>query len=127
AEAGSTVTVTWGAASKTATAGEDGAWSVSFAPADLPASDGPSTISVTATDAAGNVSEPSTREVTMAVGIPTIDAVTGDNIINAVEAADDVELSGSAPAGTELTVAWGAFSAVVTAGDDNTWSVNVPT
>ncbi len=129
AEAGSTVTVDWGTASKTATASEDGAWSVSFAPADLPASDGASTISVTATDAAGNVSEPSTASVTMDTGAPDTvapDAPVVDPVgtVNAAAVATGVSVSGTAEPNSTVDVTWGALTTQAVAAGDGTWTAS---
>ncbi|WP_145985316.1 putative Ig domain-containing protein [Altererythrobacter sp. B11] len=64
AEAGSSVKITWGATTKTVTAGADGSWSASFAPAELPA-DGDYSITASATDAAGNASATAARPVSI--------------------------------------------------------------
>ncbi len=64
AEALSTVTVTWGGTSKTATADALGAYSTSFASGEIPA-DGATTITATARDAAGNTSTAASRPVTV--------------------------------------------------------------
>jgi hypothetical protein len=64
AEAGSSVSVVWGTVTKTTTALASGAWTVQFAPGDVPA-DGPTTVRVTSTDLAGNVSAAAERAVTV--------------------------------------------------------------
>ncbi|HLS57823.1 MAG TPA: Ig-like domain-containing protein, partial [Zeimonas sp.] len=69
AEAGSTVEVTWGSTTKTATADGTGAWSVDFAAGEVPA-DGDTTISATARDAAGNTSVAGTRPVSIDATVP---------------------------------------------------------
>jgi hypothetical protein len=130
AEAGSTVTVTWGSTVKTATADAGGNWSVNFAQAELPA-DGPSTISVTARDAAGNVSSATEQAVTIDTAgadttppeAPIIAAVAGDDIVNAAEAADPVVVSGTAEAGSTVTVTWGSAVETATADESGNWSV----
>ncbi|MCW2336747.1 hypothetical protein M2337_000980 [Sphingobium sp. B2D3A] len=64
AEAGTSITVTWGTTTKTVTTGTDGTWTATFAAADLPA-DGSTTITAKATDAAGNISATGSRPVTI--------------------------------------------------------------
>lgn len=131
AEAGSTVTVTWGSTVKTATADAGGNWSVNFAPAELPA-DGPSTVSVTARDAAGNVSRATEQTVTIDAATPdttppdapVIGAVAGDNVVNAAEAAAGVEVSGAAEAGSTVAVTWGSTTKTATADSSGNWSVS---
>jgi len=83
AEPGVAVTVTFGGATRTATAGEDGAWSVRFGPGALPG-DGIAPLEAVATNASGGVSAPATREVTIdstlgvtRIGIPGPDALEG--------------------------------------------------
>lgn len=94
AEAGSTVTVTWGTTSKTATADASGKWSVSFAAGEVPA-DGNTTISATARDAAGNTSVAGTHPVTVdttAPGAPTATAGVDGSVTGTAEAGSTVKL-----------------------------------
>jgi len=94
AEAGSTVTVTWGATSKTATADASGKWSVNFASGEVPA-DGSTTISATARDAAGNTSVAGTHPVTVdttAPGAPTATAGVDGSVTGTAEAGSTVKL-----------------------------------
>lgn len=76
AEAGSTVTVTWGAASKTATADNTGAYSVSFASGEVPA-DGATSVSATARDASGNTSVAANRPVTVDTTVNNVPVADG--------------------------------------------------
>jgi len=130
AEANSTVTVTWGTTSKTATADANGAWSVNFTQAELPA-DGPSTISATARDAAGNVSSAGTQAVTVNIGAPdttapdapVIAAVAGDDVVNAAEAGGGVDVSGTAEAGSTVEVTWGSATETATTDGAGNWTV----
>ncbi|MFW2026177.1 Ig-like domain-containing protein, partial [Acinetobacter baumannii] len=116
----------------------DGTWTL--ADNTLPVlADGPHTITVTATDAAGNVGT-DTGVVTVDTAAPntagvtfTIDSVTADNVINASEAAGNVTITGvlkNIPAdatNTAVTVVINGvtYNATVdkTAG---TWTVSVP-
>jgi len=131
AEAGSTVTVTWGSTTKTATADAAGAWSVNFAAGEVPA-DGPSTINATARDAAGNTSTAGTLAVvvdaaatdTTAPGAPVIGAVATNDIVNAAEAAAGVAVAGTAEAGSTVAVTWGSTTKTATADGAGAWSVD---
>ncbi|MFT3801264.1 MAG: Ig-like domain-containing protein [Burkholderiaceae bacterium] len=74
AEAGSTVTITWGGHTATTRAADDQSWSVTIAEADVPVDGAQVPVRVTATDAAGNVSDETVRAVaidTMAPGVAT--------------------------------------------------------
>ena len=130
AEAGSTVTVTWGSTVKTATADANGNWSVNFTQAELPA-DGPSTVSVTARDAAGNVSSTTQQAVTVdtdapdttAPAAPVIAAVAGNDVVNNAEATAGVAVSGTAEAGSTVNVTWGSSVKTATADGDGNWTV----
>jgi hypothetical protein len=80
AEANSTLNVTWGSTTLTATADASGNWSPAFTSAQIPTT-GSTTISATARDAAGNTSTAVTRSVlidTVAPNAPTITNVTDD-------------------------------------------------
>jgi hypothetical protein len=123
AEANSTVNVTWGGTALTTTADANGNWSRAFTTAQIPA-DGNTTISVTATDAAGNTSTASTRSVlidTVAPTAPTIGTITGDNIINATEATNGVVFTGAAESGSTVSLNIGGLNQTVTA-SNGSWS-----
>ncbi|EJP42370.1 bacterial group 3 Ig-like protein [Acinetobacter baumannii OIFC032] len=116
----------------------DGTWTL--ADNTLPTlADGPHTITVTATDAAGNVGT-DTGVVTVDTAAPntagvtfTIDSVTADNVINASEAAGNVTITGvlkNIPADATNTAVTVVINGVTynttvdkTAG---TWTVSVP-
>ena len=134
AEAGSTVAVTWGSTTKTATADASGAWSVNFASGEVPA-DGNTTISATARDAAGNTSTAGTLAVVVDTSVadttppdaPVVAAVAGDNVVNAAEAAAGVAVSGTAEAGSTVAVTWGSTTKTATADGAGAWSVDFAT
>jgi hypothetical protein len=77
AESGSTVTVTWGNSTKTATA-TGGNWSVNFASAEIPA-DGSTNISVVAKAAGGLESSPTTRSIEVDTAAATITSLVADS------------------------------------------------
>jgi len=131
AEAGSSVAVAWGSTTKTATANADGTWSVKFESSEVPA-DGATKISAVATDAAGNASAAGTVDVTVDTSVadttppdaPTVNAVTGDNVIDATEAAAGVTVAGTAEAGSTVVVTWGEGNTQTTTADaEGNWSV----
>jgi hypothetical protein len=123
AESGSTVTVTWGNSTKTATA-TGGNWSVNFASAEIPA-DGSTNISVVAQAAGGLESSPTTRsiEVNTAVAAPVVAAVSTDNVVYGAEKTAGVAVSGTAEAGASVAVTWGATTKTVIATGGN-WTAN---
>jgi hypothetical protein len=112
AEAGSTVQVTWGSTTKTATADGVGAWSVNFASGEVPA-DGDTTISATARDAAGNTSVAGTRPVTIDAGVPGAPtAVAGvDGSVSGVAEAGSTVTMGAATTTADATTGAYAFAA----------------
>ncbi|PXX50140.1 Ig-like domain-containing protein, partial [Pseudomonas sp. LAMO17WK12:I9] len=141
AESGSTVSVSWGGQNKSLTADVNGQWSVTFAPGEVPA-DGSSTVSVKATDLAGNVSPSVTRAVTVdsSVAVPVIDVIAQSNfvwegspetkrdadVVNAAEKNAGVTVTGSAEVGSMLKLEWGSQTKTTTVGQDGKWSVTFP-
>jgi hypothetical protein len=125
AEAGSSVAITWGSAVKTVTAASDGAFTATFAAADIPADAASTTISAVATDAAGNASAAGTRAVAIDSGVPTapvISAVATDNAVNAAEKTAGVAVSGTAEAGSSVAITWGSAVKTVTAASDGAFT-----
>lgn len=126
AEANASVSVTWGTVTKTIAANATGVWAASFLSTEIPA-DGNTTVSVVATDAAGNTSTAATRGVlvdTSAPGTPTIAALTGDNIVSAADKAAGVTVNGTAEANASISVNWGTITKDVTANGSGAWSAN---
>src|SRR5690606_33281308 len=112
---------------------EDGTWTIAVAGANLAAADSLD-VSITTTDAAGN-SRSEERRVGKAgdVGEPelaiAVDSITADNVINAAEAGENVDVTGMvtgefhAAGATSVTVN-GVGSAGPVA-DDGTWTIAV--
>ena len=74
AEAGSSVTITLGTVTQTVTANENGTYTTTFVSADIPADISSATVTVVATDLAGNSSQAATQVVTINdTAINTID------------------------------------------------------
>jgi len=124
-EAGSTVSAKMGNVTQSATVDQNGNWSVTFAPGDIPSGTYSSSIVATATDKAGN-----SRSVTQAVsvdteaGILTIspEPVEGDDVVNAAEASDGVAITGTADAGALVTVTLAGVSHTVRADSNGQWT-----
>jgi hypothetical protein len=130
AEAGLGVRVTWNDIVKNVTASTLGAWSATFTRAEQP-SDGISTITARATDAAGNANAvDGTRSVTTltaALQPPIIDEVAGDDRISIAERAAGVTVTGKASANAKVEVTFGSTTRVVDANGSGVWSANFTT
>lgn len=107
AEAGATVSVTWGSTTKTATA-TGGNYSITFSSSEIPA-DGVMDITATARDTAGNTSAATTRSVT--VDTQTTDLVVADGYVSGAAIWIDTNNDGVEDYNTGiLTDAQGNFS-----------------
>ncbi|MGE4242410.1 Ig-like domain-containing protein [Ramlibacter sp.] len=123
AEANASISVTFGGTTLTTTADGSGNWSRTFTSAQIPA-DGSYTVSVTATDAAGNVSSAGTRAITVATGAPgapSIDIVAGNDVVNAAEAGSTITGTAGSNASVALTLGSGN-TRTVTADGSGQWS-----
>ncbi|WP_448328600.1 Ig-like domain-containing protein [Sulfitobacter sp. M13] len=124
-EPGSSVMVQLGQISRAATVAADGTWTVSFAPSDISAGTYTSTMTATATDAAGNVDSVSqTVTVDTEAGSLTISPlpVEGDDVVNAAEASDGVAISGTADAGAVVQVTLAGVTHTVVANGSGQWT-----
>lgn len=125
AEAGASVVVTLGASSHTVTATADGTWSVYFVSSEVPEGTYEATVTAVSTDIAGNTATASGTiqiDTEMSVTVDTA-SVEGDGVVNASEASDGVTITGTAEAGSAVTVVMGSVTHTTTAGSDGTWSV----
>ncbi|TRO14970.1 DUF4347 domain-containing protein, partial [Ectopseudomonas mendocina] len=127
AEAGSTVTVTIGGATYT-TVASGGAWSLDLTTATPAAgslalnTNGANPVSVTATDAAGNVSSAGSQTLVIDTTAPTTPAVTSPALTNALAPV----LSGTAEAGSTVTVTIGGATYTIVA-SGGAWSLDLAT
>ncbi|MGY0195608.1 Ig-like domain-containing protein [Leptothrix sp. BB-4] len=123
-EANGSVEVSWGKVTKTAKANSWGNWSTAFASTEIPADTEKSTFTVKATDVAGNVStETGTVMVDTSIPImPLINAVSGDNTINAVEKAAGVTVSGISDPYTSVDVVWGSSTKLINVNSTGLWT-----
>ncbi|MFZ5964743.1 Ig-like domain-containing protein [Thalassococcus sp. BH17M4-6] len=127
AEAGASVTVTFQSTEYTTTATDAGTWSVSVPTTGIAEGVYDATVTMQATDAAGNVQVAETTAQVDTTASVSFDAgaVGGDGTVNAVEHAAGVTLTGTALAGSTVTVAIAGqtYAASVTA--DGAWSVDL--
>ncbi|WP_409161036.1 retention module-containing protein, partial [Pectobacterium sp. B2J-2] len=135
-KAGDAVTVTVGTETYQTTVNADGkTWSVNV-PGSVLAANSDVSASVTTRDPAGNITTANTShtygvDTVAPVASITVDDVTSDNVINAVESGQTVAVTGQVGndvnAGDAVTVTVGTetYQTTVNA-DGKTWSVNVP-
>lgn len=128
AEPNVSIELTWGSISRIIKASASGTWSASFTGAQIPA-DGTTNVTAVATDSSGNISEATTRSVTIDTLSQnlTIDSVATDDIINASEKAVNVIITGKAEAGANVVVTLGAYTRNALANQSGVWVVNFPT
>ncbi|MGT2544692.1 Ig-like domain-containing protein [Enterobacter hormaechei] len=131
AAAGDTVTVTIGGQSYTTVLDAAGNWSVGV-PANVISglSDGSVTVTASVTDAAGNTGS-GTHNVTVDTGLPSVsfNAISDDNVLNAVEKGQDLSVNGTSAnlaEGTVVTVTLNGKNYAATTAADGTWSLTVP-
>ncbi|MEP8536976.1 Ig-like domain-containing protein [Enterobacter asburiae] len=131
AAAGDKVTVTIGGQTYTTVLDAAGNWSVGV-PASVISglSDGTVTVTASVTDAAGNTGT-GTHNVTVDTGLPSVSfsAISGDNVLNAVEKGQDLSVSGTSAnlaEGTVVTVTLNGKNYAATTAADGTWSLTVP-
>ena len=137
ADAGAQVTIEFGTGTRVVTASANGTWSANWTAAEAPTGETDATVNVTATDAAGNVAT-TTGTVTIDTVIDaTIDTLTdapegasafaGDNVVNAVEHAGGITLSGTAVGAETASVNLGGIIKNVTVNADGSWSADYAT
>ncbi|MGG7521913.1 Ig-like domain-containing protein [bacterium BS0013] len=131
AAAGDKVTVTIGGQTYTTVLDAAGIWSVGV-PASVISglSDGTVTVTASVTDAAGNTGS-GTHNVTVDTGLPSVNfnAISDDNVLNAVEKGQDLSVSGTSAnlaEGTVVTVTLNGKNYAATTAADGTWSLTVP-
>jgi hypothetical protein len=127
AEADATVALTIGGNVRTITSDGSGEWSYELTADDLSAmGEGDVTLSATATDAVGNISESTTRSITvdtLAPEAPVINAVATDDIIDHSELSSTITGTAEAGATIELTIDAGdwAKTNTITGNNLGTW------
>ncbi len=123
AEADSSVLVQWEGSFQTVVADADGNWFADFISTDVPA-DGDSDITARATDVAGNTSETVARTVKVDTftAKPKLGVVAGDDQVNAAERTAGVKVTGSAEAGSRVSIQWGSSTHEATTDAGGNWS-----
>lgn len=110
ADPGVKVLLRWGSSTQySALANDRGEWTISIPAAEIPAS-GVRTITAQVEDAAGNLSDNATRDVTLygALTAPVILPVMGDDVINVADSANGISLKGLAPSNAVVRIVWGS-------------------
>lgn len=130
AEAGATVVVTMEGVSHTVTAGSNGSWTANFAASEIRSGSYLSTVSVTSTDLAGNTAS-DTHQIKVDTEVSPFARVSlstgADNVLNAVEAAQGLTVTGNVEPGSTVTVHFGNgvdHQAQVSA--NGVWSLTIP-
>ncbi|MCZ4351045.1 Ig-like domain-containing protein [Roseovarius aestuarii] len=118
-EPGSTVTLTLGGQAVNAVVAADGSWTATFAPGQIPSGTQVADMVATATDAAGNTAT-LTNQISVdrdpnALTINTGAIEGADGIVNAAEAADGVQITGTATPGAAVAVTFQGVTQTVTA------------
>ncbi|NEG61863.1 Ig-like domain-containing protein [Pantoea agglomerans] len=126
------VTVTLNNVSYTSTADADGNWSLTIPTADLQQlADGPNAITVSVTDAAGNITTDSTTSLDVAFNtLPalTLNTPFGDALISAADAEGALTLSGGStnlPEGSVVNISVGGQNFSTTTDASGNWTLNL--
>ncbi|WP_456319324.1 Ig-like domain-containing protein [Enterobacter ludwigii] len=130
AQAGDVITVTLNGKNYSAMLDASGNWSMGIPAADAgELGNGDHTMSATLTDKAGN-STTQTHEIAVSLTAPVIaiNTVAGDDVINAIEKGEDLQLSGTSnqPDGTTIVVTLNGINYTATTDASGNWSVTVP-
>ncbi|WP_424677627.1 Ig-like domain-containing protein, partial [Enterobacter hormaechei] len=129
-EAGQTVTIIFAGKTWTTMVDANGDWTCTVPAADLSGlKDGDASVQVSVTNVNGNAASSSQAfSVDTAAPAVTINTISGDNMLNAAEAAQDLTLSGTstAEAGQTVTVTFNGnqYTALVQA--NGSWTLDVP-
>ncbi|NGQ89627.1 hypothetical protein G5V65_01870 [Rhodobacter sp. HX-7-19] len=131
-EAGATVSVTLGvpgtpgAITRDAVMNADGSWSVTFTPQEIAGGERTQTVTIIATDRLGNVGTPLTEVIELDTIAPplSLNAVTGDDLVNRAESLSQVLITGTATANTTVTLQIQGMATPVTlqVNDQGQWS-----
>jgi Ca2+-binding RTX toxin-like protein len=125
---GSTVTVTINGVAKSVLLDGTTGWNVVFATADLPAETGTYDVTFSAAVAGTSLTTATLAGGSLEVDLtapdgPTIDAITGDDVLDAKEIGSDLVVTGSAAANSTVTVTLGALILTDEVGTDGLFSV----
>ncbi|MEM8654376.1 MAG: Ig-like domain-containing protein [Pseudomonadota bacterium] len=127
-EPGSTLSVSLGGATVQAIVDPLGNWQAPFAPAQVPQGEYTTSVSVTATDLAGNVATISeTVRVDTLVNELTIDGpIAGDDVVNGAEAREGIALGGQVEPGSTVMVDFNGAVLAATVDAAGNWALDIP-
>ncbi|MEE2945399.1 MAG: Ig-like domain-containing protein [Pseudomonadota bacterium] len=124
-EAGASLTIQIQGESYTTTVGDNGTWSLDLSATSIQTGTYDETVTLTATDAAGNShSESYTLHVDTEGSVTLGAPIEDDNVANAAEVADGITLTGTAEAGSSVVVNFQGINRTVTADSDGNWSAS---
>ncbi len=129
-EAGQTVTIIFAGKTWTTMVDANGDWTCTVPAADLSGlKDGDASVQVSVTNMNGNAASSSQAfSVDTAAPAVTINTISGDNMLNAAEAAQDLTLSGTstAEAGQTVTVTFNGNQYTAQVQANGSWTLDVP-
>ncbi|WP_371223336.1 Ig-like domain-containing protein [Roseovarius sp. 2305UL8-3] len=127
-EQGSTVSVTLDGVTHQASVDANGNWTADFAAGEISGGERTGNLVVNVTDPAGNTETlTDTIEIDTFINELSLDGpIEGDNVINAAEAADGVQVAGQVEAGSSVTVAVFGKTYNATVDGAGNWSVDIP-
>ncbi len=129
-EAGQTVTIIFAGKTWTTMVDANGDWICTVPAADLSGlKDGEASVQVSVTNVNGNAASSSQAfSVDTAAPAVTINTISGDNMLNAAEAAQDLTLSGTstAEAGQTVTVTFNGNQYTAQVQANGSWTLDVP-
>ncbi|MDO4681757.1 MAG: Ig-like domain-containing protein [Lautropia sp.] len=129
AEPNGAVEIKLGTLTKLVAVNAEGRWSVPLTAEELtPIADGQYQLTATALDAAGNRGPAKTATLTINAGgsQPAIGLVSGNDIINAAEAAAPIKIQGTAAPNAQVELTWGAHKFTAVASAAGIWSIETP-
>ncbi|WP_299554816.1 Ig-like domain-containing protein [uncultured Tateyamaria sp.] len=127
-EPGSTVTVTLGSQTVQAIVDANGNWQAPFAASQIPEGEYTTSVSVTATDLAGNVATVSdtVRVDTLVNQLDIQDNVTADDVVSGAEAREGINLGGQVEPGSTVMVDFNGTVLAATVDAAGNWSLDIP-
>lgn len=124
-EAGASLSIEFQGQTYTTTVADNGSWSVDLPASAIQTGTYDSTVTLTATDAAGNSQSESYTLHVDTEGSVTLGApIEGDGLANADEVSDGITLTGTAEAGSQVVVSFQGINRTVTADASGNWTAD---
>ena len=128
-EPGASVMVSFGSGSRPAAVDAAGNWTVTFVAAEIPQGETSAMVTAVATDAAGNTA--STSGQVQIDTVVTNFAFTGtiggaDGVVNAAEAAEGINVTGTVEPGSTVSVIMGGVTYSASVAANGSWSAHIP-